>query len=166
MSLLQARETIMLRFRSSLRLFNITEQQWRVLRALSSIEKIEVTELANATLLLSPSLSRILKDMEERGFIVKEPVSEDLRRVLVSIAPSGLVLIDAIAPYSEGIYAEISSTFGKEKMRLLQDLLKELVTGVENLPSIHYAENELSGEASRLPNGHIRGRPPKKNRAK
>src|SRR5690606_29016261 len=41
MSLLRAREAVMLRFRSSLRMFNITEQQWRILRALTSIREIE-----------------------------------------------------------------------------------------------------------------------------
>ena len=86
MSLLKARESVMQRFRSSLRLFNITEQQWRVLRALSSVESIEVTVLAKATFLLAPSLSRILKDLEERHLVIKTPVAKDLRRSLVSNA--------------------------------------------------------------------------------
>lgn len=57
MALLRAREAVMRHFRPSLRAFDVTEQQWRVLRALSAIPEIEVTELANATFLLAPSLS-------------------------------------------------------------------------------------------------------------
>ena len=66
MSLLRAREAVMRHFRASLRQHNITEQQWRVLRALAEVRKIEVTELAHATFLLPPSLSRILRDLEQR----------------------------------------------------------------------------------------------------
>lgn len=134
MSLLQAREAVMSRFRASLRAHNITEQQWRVLRALSSVDQIEVTALAKATLLLPPSLSRILKDMTDRGLVKKRGVSTDLRRILVSITPDGLILIDAIAPLSEGIYAEITTAFGEENMALLQGLLTELSNCLTDLP--------------------------------
>jgi homoprotocatechuate degradation regulator HpaR len=146
MSLLLAREAVMQRFRSSLHLFNMTEQQWRVLRALSSISEIEVTALAKVTYLLTPSLSRILKDMEARGYINRRAVPEDMRRQLISITPQGLTLIDAVAPYSEGIYAEIYNAFGKERMDLLQQLLKELAATLNTLPPIVYDEGELSPE--------------------
>src|SRR5690606_32140188 len=94
MSLLRAREAVMQRFRASLRMFNITEQQWRILRALSSVKETEVTVLANATFLLPPSLSRILKDLEERKLVLRRIDPDDLRRNLVSISPSGLALIE------------------------------------------------------------------------
>src|SRR5690554_3220037 len=69
MSLLRAREAVMQHFRASLRQYDITEQQWRVLRALTSVYEIEMSELAKATFLLAPSLSRILQDLEARGLI-------------------------------------------------------------------------------------------------
>ncbi|MDF1776311.1 MAG: homoprotocatechuate degradation operon regulator HpaR [Rhizobiaceae bacterium] len=162
MSLLKARESVMQRFRSSLRLFNITEQQWRVLRALSSVESIEVTVLAKATFLLAPSLSRILKDLEERHLVIKTPVPSDLRRSLVSVTPDGLKLIDAVAPHSERIYSEITQAFGEEKMKLLQDLLKELETDINNLPAIvHDAADRQMPEFSQTTAGLPRGRPRK-----
>ena len=58
MSLLRAREAVMRHFRASLRQHGLTEQQWRILRALAAIDTIEVTELARAAFLLGPSLSR------------------------------------------------------------------------------------------------------------
>ncbi|MFC7703685.1 homoprotocatechuate degradation operon regulator HpaR [Plastorhodobacter daqingensis] len=134
MSLLLAREAVMQKFRQPLRRFGTTEQQWRVLRALSAVEAIEITELAKATGLLSPSLSRILKDLEERGQIVRIPVKQDLRRAEISITPQGLLLIDSMAPYSEGIYGQITEAFGQERLDLLQKLLRELVEVAENLP--------------------------------
>jgi homoprotocatechuate degradation regulator HpaR len=159
MSLLQAREAVMRRFRQALRIFGVTEQQWRVLRALSSVEAIEITELAEATCLLAPSLTRILRDLEQRGFLVKSQVKEDLRRAVVSITPKGLQLIDVMAPYSEGIYSEITEAYGKERLEHLQSLLKELVQAVEGLPPIVYDMNQLELDISLFEARPPRGRP-------
>src|SRR5258708_12574975 len=63
MSLLRAREAVMRHFRASLRNYDLTEQQWRFLRALASVDTIEVPELARVALLLGPTLSRILRDL-------------------------------------------------------------------------------------------------------
>ena len=51
MSLLRAREAVMRQFRPSLRQHGLTEQQWRILRALAAIEAVEVTELARTAFL-------------------------------------------------------------------------------------------------------------------
>src|SRR6201982_2692041 len=72
MSLLRAREAVMRQFRPSLRNHGLTEQQWRILRALTSVDEIEVTELAHVAFLLGPSLSRILRDLEARPLIERK----------------------------------------------------------------------------------------------
>src|SRR5438552_9275122 len=74
MALLRARESVMRHFRPSLRAHGLTEQQWRILRALASTDDIEVTELARVAYLLGPSLSRILRDLEARRLIERRVV--------------------------------------------------------------------------------------------
>ena len=128
MALLRAREAVMRHFRASLREYNITEQQWRVLRALTTVDKIEVTDLARATYLLSPSLSRILRHLEQEQYITRHTVASDQRRSVVSIAPRGLELIAVVSPDSESIYGKIADLYGAEKLALLQDMLRELET--------------------------------------
>lgn len=159
MSLLLAREAVMNRFRPALKLFNITEQQWRVLRALSSVSEIEVMELAKATSLLAPSLSRILRDMEERGLVIRRQVPDDLRRSLTSISPDGLKLIDAVAPYSESIYQEITETVGRDTMEELQSLCRDVIGALSELPPRTYSESELNPEIVRIVGDSSRGRP-------
>ena len=80
MSLLRAREAVMRQFRPSLREHGLTEQQWRILRALAAIEAAEVTELARTAFLLGPSLSRILRDLEARNLIERKTAKADQRR--------------------------------------------------------------------------------------
>ena len=120
-------------FRASLRRYNMTEQQWRVLRALTDVERIEVTELARATFLLPPSLSRILRDLEARKMITRQSAEKDMRRGVISISPSGLALIEKVSPESEAIYRSISKEFGEERLEELQILLTELERRMSNV---------------------------------
>src|SRR3954470_7244476 len=133
MSLLRAREAVMRQFRPSLRQHGLTEQQWRILRALTAVEAIEVTELARVAFLLGPSLSRILRDLEARQLIERETAKADLRRAMVSISAKGLKLIEAVAPTSEAIYAEITKRYGARKLGELQDMLSALENSLGGL---------------------------------
>jgi homoprotocatechuate degradation regulator HpaR len=133
MSLLRAREAVMRHFRPSLRDHGLTEQQWRILRALASVGTIEVTELARVAFLLGPSLSRILRDMEARHLIERRVVKADLRRGTVSISAKGLKLIEAVAPSSEAIYAAMTKRYGARKLADLQDMLATLESSLSEL---------------------------------
>jgi homoprotocatechuate degradation regulator HpaR len=144
MALLRAREAVMRHFRPELRNHRVTEQQWRVLRALAGKRSLEITELAAETCLLAPSVSRILPDLEARGYIRRRAVESDLRRAVVSLEPKGLKLIAAHAPNSEQIYNEIEQRFGPQRVQQLFTLLREL-------------ENTLA-DASPRSQGAARGR--------
>ncbi|MBC9879529.1 homoprotocatechuate degradation operon regulator HpaR [Bradyrhizobium sp. INPA01-394B] len=126
MSLLRAREAVMRQFRPSLREHGLTEQQWRILRALAAIGAAEVTELARTAFLLGPSLSRILRDLEARHLIERRTAKADQRRSMVSISKEGVKLMASVAPTSEAIYAEITQRFGARKLAELQQMLGEL----------------------------------------
>lgn len=114
------------RFRPALRVSGVTEQQWRILRSLAHSGPVEVSALATATFLLAPSLSRILPDLEARGFISRRQSETDLRRTIVDLESKGLRLIAAHAPDSEKIYADIAESFGHERLEQLFRLLGEL----------------------------------------
>jgi homoprotocatechuate degradation regulator HpaR len=123
MLLLRGREAVMRYFRPSLLEHGVTEQQWRVLRALNSVDELEVLMLANATYLFASSMSRILKDLQRRGLIVRRNDRHDLRRHLVAISPKGKELIATLSPTSEAIYNEIYQRFGPRNFKSLQELL-------------------------------------------
>lgn len=126
MALLRAREAVMRRFRPALRAHDLTEQQWRVLRALAHAGALEVTELAAATCILPPSLSRILPELEMRGYVSRSRADGDARRFVTRLEPGGIRLIAAHAPRSEAIYAEISRLLGPARLEQLLGLLREL----------------------------------------
>jgi homoprotocatechuate degradation regulator HpaR len=141
MLLLRAREAVMLHFRPMLREQGLTEQQWRVLRALDIERPLEASELAASTFLLGPSLSRILPDLERQGLIATTPHQTDQRRKLVWLTPTGASRMDLIAPLSERIYAEITAKVGAERLEDLQSSLVGLETGLRGAVSIEPGGN-------------------------
>src|SRR6201990_1439906 len=140
MSLLRAREAVMRQFRPSLRRHDLTEQQWRILRALATIDAIEVTELARTAFLLGPSLSRILRDLEARKLIERKTAKTDLRRGVVSISDKGVKLMEVVAPSSEAIYADITRRYGARKLAELQDMLGALEASLGGLGVVDDAD--------------------------
>lgn len=147
MALLRTRESVMRLFRPGLRKHGVTEQQWRILRALAHRGPLEVTELAAATFLLAPSLSRILPDLEKRQLISRRQVDTDLRRSVVSLEPRGLRLIGNHAPYSERMYARIASRFGTERITQLLELLEDLESSLEAIPQEQAPARRRSGSS-------------------
>lgn len=132
MALLRAREVVMAHFRPMLARHDITEQQWRVLRELAEHGPQEATELANRASILPPSLTRIIKAMEERGFVTRGKVENDGRRVMLAISPAGLTLIEELAPERRTIYDAIEKRYGAEEHEKLLDMLQALIDTENN----------------------------------
>ena len=147
MALLSAREAIMEYLRPHLRNFNLTEQQWRVLRTLTAVDEISTTDLADATVILGPSLTRILRDLEDRKLIKRWTSPEDGRRSMVMISKTGSDLIGEVGVGSEVIYNEISRAFGRENLSELHKLLGEFIEKAKLAgPVIHKIIEENAGQ--------------------
>ena len=125
-ALLRARETVMEQFRGMLAAHGMTEQQWRVIRILEERDSIDASEMAARAFILAPSLTRIIRTLEERGLITKRKDGSDGRKIILDITPAGRKIIEEVAPESGLIYEAIEKRFGKQKLVLLLDLLEEL----------------------------------------
>ncbi len=133
--LLRAREAVMSHFRPILAAHDVTEQQWRVIRVLYEGGKLDATELADKASILAPSLTRMIRALEERGFITKHKDSADGRRVLLQITPAGQAIVEDVMPESQKVYADIDARFGEERVEKLLDMLEELASlKLENGP--------------------------------
>jgi homoprotocatechuate degradation regulator HpaR len=126
MALLRAREAVMNRFRPTLRRYGVTEQQWRVLRALSTAAEASASSLATATCIGLPSLSRILRTLEGRGLIARRVKTTDLRTTLVSLTAAGRRLLGKAGVESEQGYEALAEEIGWENLQQLYALLERV----------------------------------------
>jgi homoprotocatechuate degradation regulator HpaR len=132
LALLTAREAVMERLRPFLREHEVTEQQWRVLRTLTAFDEIEITALAEQVVLLQSSLSRIIRDLAERGLVHRRTSKVDLRRTLIRIAPAGRDLIARAMPAATRANTEIRRRFGDDNIDRLKGLLHALARSLED----------------------------------
>lgn len=126
LQLLKAREATMLFFRPLLHENALTEQQWRVLRALYAYNELESKELANRCCLLSPSLTGILKRLQQQGYVQRRKSEEDQRRTIISLTDKANELFQRISPEVEASYKAFTERYSEKKLKELMDMLKEL----------------------------------------
>lgn len=134
MLLAQTRERVLSRFRPILNAHEITEQQWRIVRALLDTGPLEPHRIVALCGISSPSLAGILSRMEGLGLVTRERVPDDQRRVLVSLTDRSRDLAQRMAPGIEAIYARLGEQVGVERLDRLYAALDELLDLVETVP--------------------------------
>jgi homoprotocatechuate degradation regulator HpaR len=127
-ALLRARETVMGPIRDMLATSGVNEQKWRVLRVVQEHGAMELTHIAQQACLLLPSLTRIIRAMEEEGLIARTTPPEDRRKTVVTVTDAGHALIRTHAAASKAIFAQLEQDFGHDNLETLLDLLEQLQT--------------------------------------
>lgn len=125
-ALLRARERVMGPIREMLASSGINEQKWRVLRVVDEEGPLEQTAIAEAACLLLPSLTRILRNMEEEGLLSRHPDAADRRKSIVTLTESGRALIATHAAQSGVLLTRLEQKLGPAKLNELLNLLEDL----------------------------------------
>jgi homoprotocatechuate degradation regulator HpaR len=134
--LLQAREGVLAHFRPLLNAHGVTEQQWRIVRALLAEESaLEPRQIGTLCRISSPSLAGVLARMDELGLVKRERTAQDQRRVLVSLTRKSRALAAAMAPEVEAVYARIGDHIGADFVQRFYATLDELIGLLEGLPA-------------------------------
>ena len=142
--LLQAREGVLAHFRPLLNAHGVTEQQWRIVRALLTEDALEPRQIGTLCRISSPSLAGVLARMDELGLVRRERTAQDQRRVLVSLTRKSRDLAAVMAPEVEAVYARIEGHIGADFVQRFYATLDELIGLLEGLPAGDDGESEPS----------------------
>ncbi len=129
--LLQAREGVMARFRPILNAHGITEQQWRIVRAMLEAGPLEPRQIGEICRISSASLAGILARMEEARLVTRARLDHDQRRVRVSLTPKSRALAARMAPRIEETYRLIEERIGAAFVERFYGALDELIASLE-----------------------------------
>jgi homoprotocatechuate degradation regulator HpaR len=158
MQLMLAREAVMQRFRPHLNAHGLTDQQWRIVRALNEVAELEIVALGERCCLHAASLSRILPKLEDSGLITRRASRNDQRRVIVSLTAKGRRLFAAVAPQSEAVYAALARDIGPRRLEQIYGLLDEMLASLAQPRKVRRAAARRPlavkrGKAGRRPAG-------------
>jgi homoprotocatechuate degradation regulator HpaR len=132
--LLHARESVIARFRPVLNAQGVTEQQWRVVRALLERGALEQRQVGEICRISSPSLAGVLARMDDLGLVKRERLEADQRRVRVSLTAKSRALAARLAPRIEAIYQDIEAHIGSDFIVRFYATLDELIGLMGEMP--------------------------------
>ena len=131
-TLLRAREAVMAYFRPQLLQNDLSEQQWRVIRALAEGGETDAGKVASRSCIHPASLSRILRSLQKRKILRTAQSRVDSRRLLVELAPAGRRLFEQMAPAAEEIYRQLEERLGTALIAQTLQLVKQIDTRLRN----------------------------------
>ncbi len=112
---------------SALRLSQLTETQYNVLRILrgASPEGLKCSEIGERMVTHDPDITRLLDRLERHGWIERRRSHTDRRVVTSQITESGMSLLTSLdGPIHENL-ERMLGRLGPERLRLLIELLEE-----------------------------------------
>lgn len=125
-ALLRAREVVMGPVRDMLADSPVNEQKWRVLRVLQESGAQDQNSIAKQACLLLPSLTRILRTMENDVLVSRREDPQDRRRSIVQIEAAGLDILERRGARAAALVTDMRAQYGEEKFEQLLDLLEDL----------------------------------------
>ena len=122
-------DAVMPDYRELFARYNLTEQQWRVLRVLWSSKKVTSVELSNRTLIPAPSLVGVLDRLEKKDLVTQVRSVEDRRAVVVVAPAQGQALEEEVSPQVAEIDRQLRASVTAEEWRMMEQVLEKISTG-------------------------------------
>jgi homoprotocatechuate degradation regulator HpaR len=147
--LLQTREAVMSHFRPLLREHGVSEQQWRVIRALQDGGPMEMGRLANICSLHGPSLTGMLTRMDQASFVTRSRFEGDQRKWIVALTPKAESLFERMRAGMQQQYTLIEQKLGSEEMEQLYAVLDSVIERLGGVPDEEADDGEAAPAAPR-----------------
>lgn len=116
-----------------LKSYQITTEQWVVLRTLKDSDRISQKELSIKTDKDQATLTKILDLLEKRETVRRVPNPSDRRSYLIEITQKGEDLVQILTPYIGNIFMNIVSGIEPEKLAAFQEVLGTIENNIEQL---------------------------------
>lgn len=111
---------------------DLSPVQYNVLRILRGApEGLACGEIANRMITRDPDITRLLDRMEKRGLISRARENRDRRMVVVRVTPAGRKVLERLDEPVRKIHSKQLGHLGKERLRLLGELLAAARAAVE-----------------------------------
>jgi DNA-binding MarR family transcriptional regulator len=105
---------------------DLSSTQYNVLRILRGApEGLPCGEIAKRMITRDPDITRLLDRLEKRGLISRSREARDRRTVMARITGVGLKLLARLDEPIQEAHRKQLSHLGRERLRLLTDLLRE-----------------------------------------
>jgi 3-hydroxy-9,10-secoandrosta-1,3,5(10)-triene-9,17-dione monooxygenase reductase component len=121
-------------FHATLKNWDLSVPEWRVLACLMDVEGLSVGELAAMALMKQPGLTKVLDRMERDELLNRRGTSDDRRRVTIHLTAKGRARVKPAQRAAEAHEAELMSQFTEEQRATIKSALDLLINSRANNP--------------------------------
>lgn len=106
--------------------FDITIPEWRILARLAEHERLNAKNIGSVTFMDKSKVSRAVKLLEDKGFLLKEKDDKDNRASYLSLTEEGRAIYQKIAPraleWEKQLISVLDSSEYRDLMRIIEKL--------------------------------------------
>lgn len=132
-ALIKAKDAVIAPMRHKLRCHGITEPQWRVMRVLYDRGTENGAGLAGICNLHQPSVSRILRQLVSREYVLRNADPRDQRHTTVALSACGQEIVNSCSLEMAQILQSYADQFGAIRLERLVTELEALSVVIENM---------------------------------
>ena len=111
--------------------------EWRVLACLNDKDGAMITHLARIALVEQSRLTRIIAQMEDKGYVLRKNDPSDGRRVRVFLTQTGRSLIEQLVPAARRNEADLLAQLDPENQTHLKSALLNMLAVLDNNTGNH-----------------------------
>lgn len=118
---------------AALKAFGINHAQYNLLMMLYGTEDhaLHPSELAEAAGEKAANITRLTNELCEKGLIERAASEDDRRKLVLTLAPAGLALIEALLPSISDLLKEQTRSMSTREQAELERLLKKFLDGFD-----------------------------------
>src|SRR5690554_3275361 len=113
--------------------FDVTVDQWLVLKNLEENEMLSQTELANLVFKDHPTLTRIIDILCKKGYIERVPHPNDRRSFQLLLTPDGVQKVEALKPKVAAIREKAWENLGQRDFQEFKRILNTIYNNLEQV---------------------------------
>lgn len=113
--------------------YDITPEQWTVLKRVSEHDGLNQTTLGEVSSKNHPTLTRILKILERKKLIERKEHPEDRRSSLIHATENGRQLVKEIRPRLEEVFSQMISGISDEDLDIYMKVINQIQNNVKTI---------------------------------
>ena len=129
---------------------DLTPHHFWMLLVIAKAAPLSLGELARAMWMDNPTISRMVQQMTQRGYLVVGPDPNHGRRIRIRLTPEGATLCEKLAGIAEGLREEAEKGMTPEETGALRDLLCKFMRNLDVMVA-----TELPGMPIRPQHHHL-----------
>jgi DNA-binding MarR family transcriptional regulator len=114
-------------FHATLKNWDLSVPEWRVLACLMDVEGLSVGELAAMALMKQPGLTKVLDRMERGELLKRQGTTDDRRRVTIHLTAKGRARVKPVQRAAKAHEAELLKQFTADQRATIKSALDLLI---------------------------------------